>query len=582
MAYQGQTLSVGGVKYFETDYIVTNFNPENKAIYGDNPKTFKKEGELDGSYYVIGIKNKVLLAEAINTETAEPKCAIVEKRTFGSDSASGVVSTGKQDSSGKLIYNGGFRYQQDFTTTSPAKLKARGLIKAGPLATQYTTLQLGSEKLVNISLQDLLNRFNAWLASGVDNEQRDSGLQLYFQSPAYKNSFRTKIVTRDQLISLYTTYFMHEDELNREAITSISGTTGTAFYSAGNGGYGGGSIGLWKMYKNRGLSDDAIRRELLDSGYTQAQINIFRNQGSAAALQSPGGDANSGAGGVGAGAGGAGSGGRGGGGGTGGNRGIVDNGLFEYTPGVVSSIQIQRSRNIFADNATSDLIYKQADDASDFMLEPQMFQIYATASTTGATNYRYNRFVFDQKPNEVQYAGLGGEWVSVDRNGGFSFVDWKKFQLLTLSFSFVIANEDDGLLTHVEKKIETLRRIAQTPYPVTFYNFDDMFTSQFRYDTGNTPRGVQFVITDLSITAQRRNSLMQITRAQANITLQEFPMEKQDLISMPRLVHTPPNIPGQPSVTTEPSQALISENLSTGFIDEKWKNPPPTEPVVEP
>jgi hypothetical protein len=106
-----------------------------------------------------------------------------------------------------------------------------------------------------------------------------------------------------------------------------------------------------------------------------------------------------------------------------------------------------------------------------------------------------------------------------------------------------------------------------------------MFTSQFRYDTGNTPRGVQFVITDLSITAQRRNSLMQITRAQANITLQEFPMEKQDLISMPRLVHTPPRIPGQPVDNPEPSQRLFSDNLSTGFIDDKWLNPTPTEPV---
>lgn len=559
MAYQGQTLAVGGVKYFETDYIVTNLNKESKAIYGDNAKTFVKEGELTGAYYVIGIKDKVLTAEILQTNIADPKCNIYG--TTVSDFGANRTAAAR-------------------TYPVIPKLKARGLIKAGPLATQYTELKLGEEKLVNISLQDLLNRFNAWLASGVDNNQRDSGLALYFTSPAYKNGVRTKLVTRDEVINAYTNYFMHEDELNRQALTSITGSTGTAFYSAGNGGYSGGSIGLWRMYKDRGLSDDAIRRELLDMGYTQAQINVARNQASIASLQSPGTDENSGAGGVGAGGGngGSGSGGSGGGGGTGG--GVADNGIFEYIPGVVSSIQIQRSRNIFADNRTSDLIYKQADDASDFMLEPQMFQVYATSSTTGATTYKYNRFVFEQKPNEVQYAGLGGEWVSVDRNGGFSFVDWKKFQLLTLSFSFVIANEDDGLLTNVEKKIETLRRIAQTPYPVTFYNFDDMFTSQFRYDTGNTPRGVQFVITDLSITAQRRNSLMQITRAQANITLQEFPMEKQDLISMPRLVHTPPRVPGKPTDNPEPSQLLLSENLSTGFIDDKWLNPTPTEPVT--
>ena len=561
MAYQGQTINIGGFTYLETDYVITNFNEENREIYGDKPKVFVRSND-SSTNYVIGIKNKVLTAEVVNKNTIDPKCSI-----------SGTKVTGKD----------GRRDVDDVVYTATPVFKARGIIKAGPLATTYAEYKLGEEKLTNISLQDLLNRFNAYTASGARGSY-DSGLALWFKAPGRADNKFQLLSTKDDVIRAYQSHFLHEDELNRQAVTSITGATGTAFYSAGNGGYVGAGEGLWSMYKKRGLSDDAIRRELLDSGYTQAQINIARNQASAVSLQSPGNDANNGAGGAGGsggGTGGSGGGTGGSGGGSSGGRGLVDNGLFEYIPGVVSSIQIQRSRNIFADNATSDKIYKQADNASDFMLEPQMFQIYATSSTTGNTTYKYNRFVFEQKPNEVQYAGLGGEWVSVDRNGGFSFVDWKKFQLLELSFSFVIANEDDGLLTHVEKKIETLRRIAQTPYPVTFYNFDDMFTSQFRYDTGSTPRGVQFVITDLSITAQRRNSLMQITRAQANITLREFPMEKQDLISMPKLVHTPPRIPGQPTPETEPSQQLISENLSTGFIDDKWLNLPPTEPVVE-
>jgi hypothetical protein len=578
VAYLGQTINIAGVAYFETDYVCINLNQENQLIYGENAKVFVNQQNLNGAFYVIGIKNKANQAEVLNRNTPDPKCAITSLKTFGSDTAT-YYSTGKQGNDGKLIYNGGARYQSNFTTPVVPKLRARGLIRTGPLATTYSTIKLGEEKLTNQSLQDVLNRFNAWLASGVDNESRDSGLAIYFQSPAFRNNVRTKLITRDDVIEAYSNHFQHEQNLNKEAVLSISGTTGRAYYSAGNGGYEEGQKGLWQIFKERGLSDAAVRRELLDMGYTEAQINVARGQASIDSLATPGGDANNGAGGAG---------GRGGGAGAGGGRqganrnagGIADNGLFEYIPGVVSSIQIQRSRNIFADNATSDRIYRQADDASEFMLEPQMFQIYATSSTTGATNYQYNRFVFDQKPNEVNYAGLGGDWVSVDRNGGFSFVDWKKFQLLTLSFSFVIANEDDGLLTHVEKKIETLRRIAQTPYPVTFYNFDDMFTSQFRYDTGSTPRGVQFVITDLSITAQRRNSLMQITRAQANITLQEFPMEKQDLISMPRLVHRPPNVPGVPTENPPASERLFSDNLSTGFIDTAWLNPQPTEPVV--
>ena len=576
MSYLGQTINIAGVSYFETDYVCINLNKENQLIYGERAKVFVTQQDLTGAFFLIGIKNKVNTQEVIQRSTYDPKCAITELRTFGTDTGNQYVRN-ERDAQGNLVYYGGGRYQSNFTTPVVPKFQARGLIKAGPLATTYSTIKLGDEKLTNQSLQDILNRFNAWLASGVDNESRDSGLAIYFQSPAYRNNVRTKLVTRDDVVAAYSSHFQHEQNLNQEAVLSITGKTGTGYYSAGNGGYQEGQKGLWQIFKERGLSDTAIRRELLDMGYTEAQIKVSRGQASIASLASPGGDANNGAGGAG------GRGGGAGGGRQGGNRnagGVADNGLFEYLPGVVSSIQIQRSRNIFADNATSDRIYRQADDASEFMLEPQMFQIYATSSTTGATNYQYNRFIFDQKPNEVNYAGLGGEWVSVDRNGGFSFVDWKKFQLLTLSFSFVIANEDDGLLTHVEKKIETLRRIAQTPYPVTFYNFDDMFTSQFRYDTGSTPRGVQFVITDLSISAQRRNSLMQITRAQANITLQEFPMEKQDLISMPRLVHRPPNIPGVPTETPPASEKLFSDNLSTGFIDTAWLNPQPTEPVT--
>jgi hypothetical protein len=415
--------------------------------------------DLTGAFFLIGIKNKVNTQEVIQRSTYDPKCAITELRTFGTDTGNQYVRN-ERDAQGNLVYYGGGRYQSNFTTPVVPKFQARGLIKAGPLATTYSTIKLGDEKLTNQSLQDILNRFNAWLASGVDNESRDSGLAIYFQSPAYRNNVRTKLVTRDDVVAAYSSHFQHEQNLNQEAVLSITGKTGTGYYSAGNGGYQEGQKGLWQIFKERGLSDTAIRRELLDMGYTEAQIKVSRGQASIASLASPGGDANNGAGGAG------GRGGGAGGGRQGGNRnagGVADNGLFEYLPGVVSSIQIQRSRNIFADNATSDRIYRQADDASEFMLEPQMFQIYATSSTTGATNYQYNRFIFDQKPNEVNYAGLGGEWVSVDRNGGFSFVDWKKFQLLTLSFSFVIANEDDGLLTHVEKKIETLRRIAQSP-----------------------------------------------------------------------------------------------------------------------
>ena len=85
-------------------------------------------------------------------------------------------------------------------------------------------------------------------------------------------------------------------------------------------------------------------------------------------------------------------------------------------------------------------------------------------------------------------------------------------------------------------------------------------TSQFRYDGNGNARGVQFVIQDLSISASRRNANMEITRATANITLQEIPIERQTLIGMPRLKHTA-STPGENIVITDPSYDLASAAL---------------------
>ena len=93
--------------------------------------------------------------------------------------------------------------------------------------------------------------------------------------------------------------------------------------------------------------------------------------------------------------------------------------------------------------------------------------------------------------------------------------------------------------------------MAQSPYPVMFYGFDTLLTNQFRYDNEGTPRGIQFVIQDLTISAVRRNANMEITRAQASITLQEIPIEKQNLIGMPRLTHKA-IIPREPT-TNDPA-----------------------------
>ena len=102
-----------------------------------------------------------------------------------------------------------------------------------------------------------------------------------------------------------------------------------------------------------------------------------------------------------------------------------------------------------------------------------------------------------------------------------------------------------------------------------------MFTQQFRYDNEGNTRGIQFAITDFSINAQQRDSTMRVTRAQANMTLQEIPIEKQTLISMPRLtskkIIKPPN-PGEDESTFR----LPSDANTTGYAaDVPWVPNPP-------
>lgn len=197
-----------------------------------------------------------------------------------------------------------------------------------------------------------------------------------------------------------------------------------------------------------------------------------------------------------------------------------------------------------------------------------MYQIYRDGSTdTVAGQTIINQYVFDMAPNEINYSGFGGEWVSIERIGGFPYIDWKNFKLLQISFAFTIAAKvgitADGLEIPVTSQIEKLQRMAQTPFPVLLYRFDTLLTNQFRYDDSGTPRGIQFVIQDLSISATQRNASMEITRATANITLQEVPIERQALIGMPRLVHKKIKPEEEPVNVNDPEYGLTTSNLTS-------------------
>ena len=583
----------GAYVLVETDFKLANLMSTKayKGVYGDFPIIFKRyDTSTQSNWFVDGSSeypNLYIIA------SGDPRTILsqYQSSTYTSESVSifgdrfaSVVCIGTERAKGGRGFTGTapsyFKSAAElFAITTPPVLQARGYLN-------YFDPRLGgnarplvvSDKLKlypNSSVEEVTEAWNRYNESNGINKALN---QLRFNSTDGEGQMITSL---DELIKLYPKYHSLTQQSMAQSLWEISGNTrsfGKKVYIDGKWwdaepNY----VGLWETYAKRGLSDDAIRRELLDGGYTQAQINIvrgIRNATPADILTTTDGRPGSSAGGSGGGAGGPGGGTGGGTGGATSAKGAQWTGPEGYRAGGIQNIAIQRSRNIFFTSeeiggiATNGAMTAQgvAFDNS----KPVMYQVYRDGTTNSALGQAIiNQYVFDIVPNEINYSGFGGEWVNIDRVGTFPFIDWKSFKLLQISFSFVIAAKNgrvtaDGLETPITDQIELLQRMAQTPFPVLFYGFDTLMTNQFRYDDKGNARGVQFVIQDLSIGASRRNTNMEITRATANITLQEIPIERQSLIGMPRLKHTA-TVPGEPVTITDPGYAQQSENSSSHF-----------------
>lgn len=232
---------------------------------------------------------------------------------------------------------------------------------------------------------------------------------------------------------------------------------------------------------------------------------------------------------------------------------------------------------------------------------PQMVQRY---QTEGA-KYADETFIFRYIPQGIKYSGLGSNWVEIPRAEDIPFVDWASWQLMKVSFSFVIAADrtesggavvPDGLDISVDDQIEKLRKMAQRKVPVTLVNFDDMLTFQLRRGEQSrkgtniyvgedekrirtTQPNMEFVIQDLSVTATRRTSQQQvggkdkdglrsssmlslISVAQCEITLTETPVETVGIIALPEI--TTPGLP--PSKKKPPGSGSQKYEYITDII----------------
>lgn len=180
---------------------------------------------------------------------------------------------------------------------------------------------------------------------------------------------------------------------------------------------------------------------------------------------------------------------------------------------------------------------------------PQLVQNYKEYQRDASLKSGYREvkkqdvFYFPYVPSQIQYSGLGSEWVDIPRQGNFPIVEWSNWNLLEVSMEFLIAEErqenggatvPDGIFNSVSRRIQTLREMAQRQAPVSVFNLDDMFRVQL-LRAKKTGKPMQFVISDLQITALRRsqNSVeKEITAAQVDVSLREIPIEEITLVKM--------------------------------------------------
>lgn len=204
--------------------------------------------------------------------------------------------------------------------------------------------------------------------------------------------------------------------------------------------------------------------------------------------------------------------------------------------------------------------------ARDSSSAPQMVQQYRLPPDNTPVTLRH---IFRFAPNQINYASLGSNWIDIERSGNTPLVDWAGYKLMQVSFSFLVAGDDDAnfdspvspenrINIGIDEKLLELRQMATAPYPVTLLGFDEMLKNQMRFpfDGG---KGVEFVITDFSISSTYRTVAGEINRAQCEITLREIPIETIDLVDFPPLIF--PNIQPVPKdkETKPPTRPLATD-----------------------
>ena len=258
-----------------------------------------------------------------------------------------------------------------------------------------------------------------------------------------------------------------------------------------------------------------IRNHLLFKGYTQAQIDEYFKTGKVPTLP--------------------------------GNKSITGPGASVPTPPLKFVDYGEATVSVKTSNGYSQIPQRTLEN------KPYIFQRY-----TDSTGDLYERkFVFTHIPQTISYTPGGSEWNEVPRSTDSPLVEWNSWSLTKVQMSFIVGgrrNEPggavvpDGIDVDVEDELQLLRAMASLPFPITVFGLDDIFDLQLR-QASITGVPSEWAITDLSIAAKRRTTFTPslISVAQVNLSLTEYPIEKQNIYRLPKL-----RIPGIPPPPPNP------------------------------
>lgn len=180
-------------------------------------------------------------------------------------------------------------------------------------------------------------------------------------------------------------------------------------------------------------------------------------------------------------------------------------------------------------------------------------------------------FSFPIGPLQVQYEGIGIEYVNIDRPGDIALLEGASIKPRTLTFEAVIADPDTSGLSSVESTLALLEAMAQEDSDLVFV-----------YGIRSLPYKLR--MTNFSYSSARRDANGNILQAVAQIQLTERPRHVIDPITLAAIRYTPAPAPPAGDGTVKatksnPPKSPGSSSSSGGGLN--VTNPLP-QPVVAP